>query len=93
MPIKIGIAGLPPSFFQERMPVFRIEERLGHGIVGPGFDLGVEAFDFVVEIVGHRIDGHADGKIRCAAESFSSPVGALVQSIQRPFTRPTESTS
>src|SRR5205823_10970121 len=47
-----------------------------------GFDLGVEALDFAVEIVGHRIHSDADGKIRRASESFSRPVGALIQSVQ-----------
>src|SRR5260370_35285329 len=45
-------------------------------------DLGVEALDFVVEIVGHGIQSHADRKIRRAAESFSSPVGTLIQPMQ-----------
>src|SRR5436309_15001267 len=47
-----------------------------------GFDLGVETLNFAVEIVGDRIHSDADGKICCAAESFSGPVGALIQPVQ-----------
>src|SRR5258708_5774155 len=47
-----------------------------------GFDLGMEALDFIVEIVGNGIESHADGKIRRPSESFSCPVGALVQAVE-----------
>ena len=42
----------------------------------------MEAFDFRVEIVGDRIHRDADRKIRGAAQSFSGPVGALIQAMQ-----------
>ena len=59
-----------------------IEERLGHGEVRAGFDFGVEALDFVVEIVGDGIERHADREIRRAAESFAGPVRALIQAAE-----------
>ena len=59
-----------------------IEDRLRHGKVRAGFDLCVEALDFVVEIVGDGIDGHADREIRGAAESFAGPVRALIQAAE-----------
>src|SRR5580704_3161486 len=62
--------------------MFGIENRLRHREVCASFDLGVETLDFVVKIVGHRIDGNADGKIRCAAESLACPVRALIQAAE-----------
>src|SRR6267378_4230842 len=73
---------LAAEFFQKSVPVLGVEERLGHRVMRAGFDLGVEALDFVVEIVGYRIQCHADLKIRGAPESFSCPVGALIQAIK-----------
>src|SRR6202158_1112065 len=73
---------LAAKFFQESVPMFGVEERLGHRVMGAGSDLGVEALDFVVEIVGNRIQGHADCKIRCAPQSFSCPVSALIQAVE-----------
>src|SRR6267378_1304923 len=43
---------LPAESFQESVPMFGVEEWLGHGEMRARFDLGVEALDFVVEIVG-----------------------------------------
>src|SRR3990172_1743469 len=48
---------------QERMPVLGIEERLGHGKVGAGFDLGVKALDLVVEVFGDGVERDADGEV------------------------------
>ena len=56
-----------------------IEERLGHGEMRAGFDFGVEALDFVVEIFGDGIERHADGEICRAAERLAGPVGALIE--------------
>src|SRR5271157_3054177 len=64
------------------MPVFGIEERLGHREVRAGFHFGVEARDFIVEIVCNRVQRDADGEIRLAAERFPRPIRALVQTIQ-----------
>src|SRR5271154_502229 len=47
-----------------------------------GFDLGVETLDFVIEIVGYRINSHTDGEICCATESFARPVRALIEAMQ-----------
>jgi len=47
-----------------------------------GLDLGMEALDFIVEIVGDGIHGHTDRKIRRATESFPRPVRALIQATQ-----------
>ena len=48
----------------------------------PASTLCVEALDFVIEIVGHGIDGDADGEVRRAAERLAGPVGALIQAVQ-----------
>src|SRR6267154_3037226 len=66
------------EFFYEGVPVFGIEERLGHGEMRAGVDLGMEAFDLNVEVVGNRVDRDSDRKIRCSSERLSSPVSALV---------------
>src|SRR5713226_7362755 len=47
-----------------------------------GFDLGLEALDFVVEIVGDGIHSNANRKICGASESFPGPVCALIQPMQ-----------
>ncbi len=62
--------------------MFGIEERLGHGEMRAGVDLGVEAFDLTLEVVGNRVDRDADRKICCSSERLSSPVSALVQAMQ-----------
>ena len=74
--------GLAAEFFHEGVPVLGIEERLGHREVRAGFDFGVKAFDFVVEIVGDGIDCDADGEICGAAKRFAGPVGALIQAMK-----------
>jgi len=73
---------LPPSFFHERVPVRRIEKRLGHGKVSAGFDLGVEASDFGVEIIRDGIHRDSDREIGLPAKSFPRPVGALIETVQ-----------
>src|SRR5258706_12991642 len=70
------------EFFQEGVPMFGIEKRLGHRKVSAGINFGVKALDFIFEIVGDRINGDADREICCAAERLASPVGALVQAMQ-----------
>src|SRR6266478_4109791 len=47
-----------------------------------GFDLGLEAFYFILKIVGDRIHRDANRKIRCATKGFSRPVGPLIQAMQ-----------
>src|SRR6266851_7011848 len=47
-----------------------------------GFDLGMEALDFVVEIVSNGIHSHVNCNIPPATESFSGPVRALIQTMQ-----------
>ena len=50
--------------------------------MGAGLNLGVEALDFVVEIIGNGIDGDADGEIGCAAKRLARPVGALIEAVE-----------
>ena len=74
-----GDGWLATEFFDEGVPVLGIEDWLGHREMRAGFDFGVEAFNFVVEIIGNGIDSDADGEIRCPAKRFASPVRALIQ--------------
>ena len=78
-----GDGWLAAEFFHEGVPVLGIEKRLGHGEVRAGFDFGVEALDFVVEIVGDGIQRDADGEICRAAQRFAGPVRALIETAQR----------
>jgi hypothetical protein len=47
--------------------VFGIEQRLGHCVVRAGFDFGVEALDFGVDVIGNRVHRDADREVRRAA--------------------------
>ena len=79
---EYGDRWLAAEFFHERVPMLGIEDGLSHREVRPGFDFGVEALDFIVEIVGDRVDGHADGKVGCAPERFPGPVRALIEAAE-----------
>src|SRR6202034_3740181 len=56
-----------------------IEDRLSHGEVRASFDFFLEATQLSVNIFRDRVYCHADGVICCAAQTFSGPVGPLIE--------------
>src|SRR3989338_1898697 len=74
-----GDGRLAAEPLQEVVPDGRVEDRLGHGEVGPGLDLLLEAAELFVEVVGCGVDGDADGEVRAAAQGLARPVVALVE--------------
>ena len=60
--------------------MLRVEKRLGHGVVSAGLDFRMKTRDLVFEIVGHRIQRHANGKIGGSAQGLARPVRPLIQS-------------
>src|SRR5262245_7837790 len=68
---------------EEVLELLDIENWLRDGVFGAGFDLPLEATDFVIEIDRAGIDAHADDEFRRLADRVSARIEAVVELIDQ----------